>query len=379
MNTPLPERITQARELAGLTKTELAGQLEVSVAAVSQWENGLKNPTDENLISLSNVLRVPATFLLTPMPEELSRRGPITFRARAASKTVFLRKQAQRLSELVAEAFLWLEKWVSFPTPAIPEVFSLSDAEMAAAECRRAWGLEDRPIAKLGELMESKGIRLCSASFGDVRFDAFSCIVSGRPFAFLGDEKQDRARSRFDAAHELGHLVMHQHLSEHELETSDEITEAQADAFASAFLMPRETFIKDVTDTRLEAFKRLKPKWGVSIQAMVRRARDLELISKETYERHFRNMSAQGWRRPNGEPLNETVPSVNRSLGRRSIELLGASDKIKPWEIPTELPLPDQVLNSVFGTELKAMVPEELDKIIVIQNFFKTDPAITHN
>jgi Zn-dependent peptidase ImmA (M78 family)/DNA-binding XRE family transcriptional regulator len=379
MNNALPERITQARELSGLTKTDLADRLKVSVAAVSQWENGSKTPTDENLFSICRVLNVPMALLLTPVPKEISRRGPLTFRATSAVKTALLRRQAQRLSEMVAEAFIWLEKWVSFPNAMLPELSSLTDPEQAAVECRRAWGLGDRPIAKLGELLESKGIRLCSAAFGDVRFDAYSCIISGRAFAILGNEKQDRARSRFDAAHELGHLLMHQHYSDDELEQIEQEVEKQANAFASAFLMPAETFSRDVLDTRLDGFKRLKPKWGVSIQAMVRRARDLELITEETYERHFRNMSAQGWRRAKGEPLDETVPLTNRSLGKKSLELLNASNKIKPWEIAGELPLPDNVLESVFDTNLKTLVPDELNQVIVRGVFPQPDSRSPNN
>jgi Zn-dependent peptidase ImmA (M78 family)/DNA-binding XRE family transcriptional regulator len=379
MKAALAERVTQARELAGKTKTELADALKVSVAAVSQWENGSKNPDDEHLLALSGVLNVPMALLFTPIPKELAIRGPLTFRARKAAKTVLLRRQAQRLSEMVAEAFIWLENWVSFPNAMLPEVPSLDDPEAAAKECRRAWGLGDRPIAKLGELLESKGIRLCSASFGDVRFDAYSCIVSGRAFAFLGDQKEDRARSRFDAGHELGHLLMHQHYSDEELEPMEDEVEKQANAFASAFLMPAETFSRDVIDTRLDGFKRLKPKWGVSIQAMVKRAKDLDLISEATYAKHYRNMSAQGWRRAKGEPLDETVPSTNRSLGKKSLELLNASNKIRPWEISGQLPLPDSILESVFGTNLKAMLPPELDDVIVKGVFKEMDPSIPNN
>src|SRR5438105_1940142 len=121
MSTALPERITQARELAGLTKTDLAGKLDVSVAAVTQWENGTKNPTPENLLALGQVLNVPVALLLLPIPEQLLRRGPITFRARSAAKTRLLRRRAERLAEMVAEAFIWLEQWVSFPNAPLPE------------------------------------------------------------------------------------------------------------------------------------------------------------------------------------------------------------------------------------------------------------------
>ncbi|HOC55383.1 MAG TPA: XRE family transcriptional regulator [Verrucomicrobiota bacterium] len=368
-STALPERITQARELAGQTKTELAEKLGVSVAAVSQWEDGSKTPTAENLVAIGRVLDVPVALLLKPIPEQVARRGPISFRARSVAKTRLLRRQAQRLAEMVAEAFIWLEQWVSFPNAPLPEIAPGSSPEDAATACRRAWGLGDRPIAKLGELLESKGVRLCSASFGDVRFDAYSCVVSGRPFAFLGDEKQDRARSRFDAGHEVGHLLLHRHYSDDELEAAGQEAEGQANAFASAFLMPAATFSRDVVDPSLEGFKRLKPKWGVSIQAMVRRARDLGLITEETYERHFRNIGAAGWRRAKGEPLDEVVPPTNRSLGRKSLELLSGSNRIRPWEIPEELPLPDRVLESVFGANLRAMVPEELNNVIVLKSF----------
>ncbi len=162
---------------------------------------------------------------------------------------------------------------------------------------------------------------------------------------------------------------MHQHYSDDELDQAGQVVERQADAFASAFLMPAETFSRDVIDTSLAGFTRLKPKWGLSIQAMVRRSRDLHLISEETYERHFRNIGAAGWRRAKGEPLDEAVPAVNRSLGRKSLELLSASDKIKPWEIPAELPLPDRILETVFEANLREMVPDELKKIIRLRDF----------
>jgi hypothetical protein len=157
-----------------------------------------------------------------------------------------------------------------------------------------------------------------------------------------------------------------QHYSDDEMEASKDVVEREADAFSSAFLLPAETFSRDVVDTRLEGFKMLKPKWGVSIQAMVRRARNLKLITQETYERHYRNMSAAGWRRAQCEPLDELVPEVNRSLGKRSLELLTTAGKIKPWDIPADLPLPDRVFQSVFDTDLNALVPDELNKVVVL-------------
>lgn len=374
MNSTFPQRITQARELAALSKTDLAAKLKVSVAAVTQWENGTKKPTTDNILAISFAIGVPMPFLLHEIPKEISLRGPITFRARSDVKTARFRKQAQRFAELSAEVFLWLENWVSFPATSLPEIEPGSDAATAAQQCRRAWGLGDLPIAKLGELLESKGVRLCAAELGDIRMDAYSCVMGGRAFAFLGTAKHDKARSRFDAAHELGHLVMHQHLSDEELEANNRNIENEAHAFASAFLLPAETFAKDITDASIDGFKRLKPKWGVSIQAMVHRARELDLISEATYSSHFRSIGARGWRQSQGEPLDDMIPAVNRSLGSKSLDLLESSNKIKPWEIASSLPLPDAVLISVFGRSVRDMVPKEIDNLIFLADHQATTP-----
>jgi len=352
MSTANPERIAQVREFAGLSKTDLAQKLEVSVAAVSQWEDGSKNPTTANLISIAQALSVDVKLLMKPVPSVvLTRRGPAIFRAQSAAKTAQMKRRANRFAEMASELFMLLEQWVSFPKIELPSV-TPSNIEKAAETCRKAWGLGNLPITKLGELFESKGIRLCSAEFGDDRCDAYSCIIDGRPFTFLGTEKQDRARARFDIAHELGHLLFHQHVSEEDILNNSAEIEKQANLFASAFLMPAETFSKDVVDTSILGFKRLKPKWGVSIQAMIYRAKTLELITEETFERHFRNMSARGWRKAKAEPLDETIPLVNRSLGKSTLELLEKNNVINIWEILSDLPLPNTVFQSVFDRDL---------------------------
>jgi len=276
------------------------------------------------------------------------------------------------MPSLASELFMMLEQWVSFPKIELPRVIP-SNVEKAAADCRKAWGLGNLPIAKLGELFESKGIRLCSAEFGDDRCDAYSCIIDGRPFAFLGTEKKDRARARFDIAHELGHLLLHQHLSEDEILKNSSEIEKQANMFASAFLMLAETFTKDVVDTSVEGFKRLKPKWGVSIQAMIYRARTLELITEETFDRHFRNMSARGWRKAKAEPLDETIPPVNRSLGKSSLELLEKNEVINIWEMLSDLPLPNTIFQSVFEKDFRHATRNQ---VVLSKEFIRptTDP-----
>jgi Zn-dependent peptidase ImmA (M78 family)/DNA-binding XRE family transcriptional regulator len=352
MNEVLPERIAQARELQGLTKTEIASALGVSPAAVAQWESGLKTPTAENLAALARLLKFSIAAFQRLPPAGLSQPGPLSFRGRSDAKTRRANMRAEQLAKLVAEAYVWLGERVAMPTPNLPDVDpTLLSPEEAARTCRRSWHLGDRPILRLGELLESHGIVLSRASLRDDHLDAFSCLVSSRPFIFLGADKNDRARSRFDAAHELGHLLLHQYSTERHLSDSEDHKELeqQANAFASAFLMPAETFGKEVFDTTLNGFLRLKERWGVSVQAMVFRSFQLGLLDEHRKTELFRQISAKGWRRAKGEPLDELVPEVNHSVGKRGVELLVKNNLLQMWEVPSEVPFPDEVLSAAFG------------------------------
>ena len=366
MSEACPERIAQARELAGLTKTELAEEIEVTVAAVTQWESGVKNPTAANAAAISRTLQFPMPLLFRPMPVEVTRKGPLTFRSWSSAATRKANRRSKRFAELVAEAFLWLEDKISFPEKSLPEVdHSDLDSEKiieAATASRRAWGLGDRPILRLGELFESKGIILASTSFGDDRFDAFSCIINSRPFIFLGDDKKDRARSRFNAAHEYGHVVLHQHYLEDDFlkpEIHKQI-EAEANLFAAAFLMPKEVFKYDVIDVSLNGFLKHKAKWGTSVQAMVRWAHTLGLITHSQYEELFHQIGVKGWRRPQGKPLDDMIPEIKGTIGRKSLEALQAGNVIHSWEIQSDIPLPLAILCSVFQSDAGSFEPDKI-------------------
>ncbi len=96
--------------------------------------------------------------------------------------------------------------------------------------------------------------------------------------------------------------------------------EAEAGAFAEALLMPAEEIRSDfdtpVTLTKLAA---LKPKWGVSIQALVRRAFSIDVITKRQYHYLFQQLSVRGWRL--NEPENLAVPIERPRAVRKMIEV----------------------------------------------------------
>lgn len=352
-----PERITQARELLGLTKTELASALDVSPAAVAQWENGTKNPAAENLAQLSLRLGFPVSVLSRPAPSWLGRKGPISFRAAKSAETRRTNLKAEQLALLICETYAWLAKKVRIPTPNLPELIAEGERnltpEEAAVLCRRHWGLGNRPILKLGELLETNGVIVARAQFSDDRIDAFSCLIDGRPFVLLGSEKEDRARSRFDAAHELGHLVMHQHMTARHLTDlpNHKDLEDEANRFAAAFLLPAEAFRMDVVDVSLSSLMTLKERWGVSVQAMVYRCYSLGMINDVRKQELFRQMSGKGWRKAKGEPFDDLVPEIRSSIGRLSLELLEQRGIMKSSELSGEIPMPIEVYMAAFSMD----------------------------
>ena len=113
--------------------------------------------------------------------------------------------------------------------------------------------------------------------------DGFSQIINEKAYIFISANKECAVRSRFDLAHELGHLVLHRNVEEDE--QGSNCIERQADYFASEFIYPSDVFIKEIQTLPLsfETFIMLKEKWKISIQAIVRKCKDLELISDDKY------------------------------------------------------------------------------------------------
>jgi Zn-dependent peptidase ImmA (M78 family) len=94
-------------------------------------------------------------------------------------------------------------------------------------------------------------------------------------------------------AHELGHLILHRNI----LGGTQEL-ELHAYRFAAELLMPTHDIKQEFDSERLSLFRlaSLKRKWQVSMQALARRARDLEAISDRQYRYIMQQMSIKGWR-----------------------------------------------------------------------------------
>ncbi|MET7453586.1 ImmA/IrrE family metallo-endopeptidase [Streptomyces sp. NPDC005574] len=191
-----------------------------------------------------------------------------------------------------------------------------ADIEQAAAQVRDWWNVPRGPVQDVVRLLEMNGIIVVRFRVSIEKVDAFCVDFPDRPVVALGADKGLRDRSRFDSAHELGHLVLHGVNGR----IGDKVTESQAHEFAAAFLMPAED-IKPELPERLDwpAFLRLKTKWHVSLAALLVRAKTLGVMSEHTYAQAWKTLSVRGWRKAEPGPLGNPEAPV---LLQRALELM---------------------------------------------------------
>lgn len=275
------DQLRLARLAHGLSLEQLASAVGATRQYVHQLETGSRWPAGELVDALADVLGVHPDFLSSIQangvrPEHCHFRKqqttPASITSQVLARGTMLDRFAQQLQqELRLPA-------VDFPD--IP-ITGLEDAERAAGEARRHWGLgADGPITSMVRVVENAGAIVTYFKGLSERVDALS-MDRPRPIIVRSDAKASLCRQRFDLAHECGHLVMHRGV-----ETGDKATEDQAHRFASAFLLPRAAFIREFPRGRstnwAELFK-MKLRWKVAVRAIVRRAFDLGMIDAAQY------------------------------------------------------------------------------------------------
>lgn len=294
-------RLTLARHLAGWHKTDLAAAIGMSPTAVGAWESGAKRPTAATVAQLAMVLKVDPGFFVVRHDDLGAANANSHFRS-LRSTTQIARDQADAYGRLAIDIAGNLERHVEFPQVDVPS-FSVKSVDAqdnspveAARFVRRQWELGDGPLGNLVRLLENHGVMVVFSPQQTAAVDAYSFWTSLRPVVVLNPGKRDYYRQRFDVAHELGHLVMHR-----DTEPGGRLVEEQAHRFAAELLTP-ENGILDLLPTTMGGhvwvnLAKLKEQWGVSIQALLFRARRLGRLSDISYRNAMATVSARGWRR----------------------------------------------------------------------------------
>ena len=327
----IPYRIKQARVSRGLSMVELSELVSVSKQAISQYEMGKNAPSKAILNSIAMVLRYPISFFYKPVPVNENASSAVFFRSRKTARVKALSAAREKI-EIFREINDYLEQYVDFPILNLPKItyedeginpIDNEQIEQYALILREYWGLGKGPIDNLISIVQKNGIMVSKMQLRLNKLDAFSVWFDNKPFIFLSSDKDTNVRIRFDIAHELGHLLMHaDYYSEEDLKNSaiHEKLENEADRFAGAFLLPKESFSKDVFSTSIDHFIQMKAKWMVSIGCMIYRCDTLGILSSNQIKYLKDQMTTRVyWRR---EPLDREMPVVKTFAQKQAILLL---------------------------------------------------------
>lgn len=323
-----PSRLKLARQRLALTLTKLADQSGVSLRSLTNYENGKLAPGDESLLKLAQALSVPLAFFDRDTAEAI----PVEAASfRKLSKTTATRRDAVLASATLAvEFFGVIESRFRLPTPDLPSLDKLAPGQ-AADLVRHRWNLGDRPIPNMIHLLESKGVRVAALRHEYSDIDAFCFIRDSAPYVFLNTSRSAE-RQRFDAAHELGHLVLH---GEQDMDPStSKEREAEANRFAASFLMPGSAVLtQSMRNASLERILASRSFWKVSAMAVTHRLHELHLLSDWQYRSTCLTLSEQGYR--SAEP-GGIIPETSQLLRK---VMFGSTSKVNVSEAASDLNL----------------------------------------
>lgn len=281
------DKLRLARLLNGMKQQELGGHVAVTRQYIHQLEGGIKQPADDVLKTLCEVLGVECTFFQVPVGNDV-KFEQCHFRKRRTTP-VGMANRVQAFGTIFEQLVQYINEKLELPMNTIPHVepaeenFTGEEIERAAEACRKKWKLGiDTPISRMTRVLERAGVVITQFKGVSEKVDALS-INRKYPIIVRNDAKASVCRMRFDLAHECGHFVLHDGI-----ETGDKLTESEADRFASAFLFPRVAFAKEfpsMIGKRLDwkLIYNLKVRWGMSARAIIYRAHFLGLITAQQY------------------------------------------------------------------------------------------------
>jgi Zn-dependent peptidase ImmA (M78 family)/transcriptional regulator with XRE-family HTH domain len=349
----VPARLTVARNARGMKQTELAKQIRRAPATISKWENDTYDhaPDSSAIVDLSDILNVEKSWFYKAMPRQ---EGVAFFRSLKTELYLVRDKISARL-QFVYDIFYELDKRVEFPDVDVPDLMRgrdyktlrAEDIDVIANELRDYWMLGDDPIEDLMTVIENAGIVVAEDNVDSAKLDGVSQWINQRPFMLLAKDKDGGVRRRFDAAHELGHIIMHQAVSQDDITNHLNLIEDQAMIFAGAFLLPAASFSSDVTDATLDVLADIKPKWKVSIGAMIKRLGTLNLITDDHQRNLWKYYSYRKWR--GNEPYDDRI-EVERPINvKDAIEMVASDGTAEIASLMEDVGLSAEVVSDLSG------------------------------
>lgn len=345
-------RIKLAREIAGLTQTELAERIGTTQSGIASMEANLYRPSPDYLKILAKETGFGLTFFEPAHVDEFPS-GALLYRARTTLSKAE-RQHAHGLTSVAFELALFLGqrlKQVPVNLPRLKE-----SPEKAAQITRAALGIAPHvPVVDLMQRAERNGVLILLVPREISSLDGFATWV-GSPYprpviALLGSKIGYRIN--FTLGEEMGHLVLHSPLTVSVMEADN-----QARAFAQELLLPKEAMLEEMrSPITLTNLAMLKPRWNVSLQMLIRRASDLKLITQNQYRYLNQQVRTSGWTQL--EPGDDRIPQPKPRLMRKMAELR-YGNPIDMGKIALETGIPMETVADLLGVE----VPKKLGRVL---------------
>lgn len=278
MKEIIAHRIGNARKLRGLSMQEVAQELGVSKQMISKYEKGLSMPNSTKLINLSKLFGLKIDYFFSPFKIEL---GEINFRKRSS----FSAKRQNSLKEQIKiklENYLYIEDSLSIDSTFLNPIkditiSSIKDVEYAVAQLRDKWDIGSDPVHNIIQLLEDKKIKIVEIDDIDNKFDGLATYADNKYPIIVLNTTFPVERKRFSLLHELGHLLLN-------ISKDSELKEEKlCDKFASEFLIPKDTLLKEFGGKRKHiTFSELisiQEKYGVSIKAIIYKLNDIGIVT----------------------------------------------------------------------------------------------------
>lgn len=294
----LGEVIITGRIAAGMTQEQLANAIGVTQAAMSRYENDLREPEPETVEGIAAALGVTTRFLERTSRPAAALAVDVHMRRRATAKPTVWRQMEAQLNMLRMHSDFLREEVALASSLTMPgfDPFT-TDPTDAARMTRSQWRMPSGPARSIIRWIEAAGSVVLMTDLGSQRVDGLSQWTADHPVIVV-NAANPTDRIRWTLAHEVGHLVLHRE------DTTDDM-EREADAFAAEFLMPELLVRPELANLTLGKAVDLKRQWGVSVAALIQRAHQLGVLTDARRTSLFKQLSARGWRVR--EPASEEI------------------------------------------------------------------------
>lgn len=315
------DKLKSARQYRGKGIDILSKESNIKKEDIEKFELSKSIPNLEQVLSFSKILKVPREYFYGDIKLNINIEK-IYLQSKILSGNEISSCSKDELAYIekiliTHRIYNFIEMYISFPNINVPVINKYDSMEDIVKTVRKAWGIDDKPVYNVLNLLESNGFIISTINNGKNSIGSFtvknSLYDKDRYFIALGNDKKSISKRNYDLSFEIGKILL------------EDVNKAKD--FAKSFLLPEDKFIESIENSsQLEDYIELKAKWLVPISILISRAYDLGKISGRKYDYLNKELKKLGWSKK--EPL-DNIKATNPILSKTAIDLIGENDIIK--------------------------------------------------